>query len=135
MYLYAYLDKNHFFVQLTTPCEDLVKKCRWQGHAVNCSKMFYLRLTFEGYCCVFNYVKNTSEWWMRRASNEILGELINPHVYNFHHSFIRARIWPSRQIYWPVSPTQHRSRRLLLHHFILHRSQRRSCHFNFTLHP
>ncbi|XP_015837285.1 sodium channel protein Nach [Tribolium castaneum] len=57
---------------LTTPCDDLLQMCRWKGHKINCSNIFRLRLTFEGYCCVFNYVKNTSEWWMRRARDETL---------------------------------------------------------------
>jgi hypothetical protein len=58
----------YFFLslQLITPCEDLLKVCHWKGVRVNCSDIFYMRLTFEGYCCAFNYVKNTSEWRMRR---------------------------------------------------------------------
>ncbi|RZB39682.1 ASC domain containing protein [Asbolus verrucosus] len=51
---------------LTTPCEDFLKICHWKGVAVNCSKIFQLRRTFEGDCCTFNYFKITQDWWMRR---------------------------------------------------------------------
>ncbi|CAH1374704.1 unnamed protein product, partial [Tenebrio molitor] len=44
---------------LTLQCEDLLLKCRWKGVDVNCSNIFKLRLTYDGYCCTFNYAKKT----------------------------------------------------------------------------
>ncbi|KAJ3643910.1 hypothetical protein Zmor_015337 [Zophobas morio] len=46
---------------LSPTCEDFLLRCSWKNQEVNCSEIFQLRLTFEGYCCVFNYVKETNE--------------------------------------------------------------------------
>ncbi|RZC33567.1 pickpocket protein 19-like, partial [Asbolus verrucosus] len=47
--------------QVATPCEELLKNCYWKNVRVNCSSIFTMRQTHDGYCCVFNYVKLTSE--------------------------------------------------------------------------
>nr|XP_015836317.1 PREDICTED: pickpocket protein 19-like isoform X2 [Tribolium castaneum] len=47
--------------EMVTPCEDLLSSCLWRNMEVNCSTIFYQRLTYDGFCCVFNYVKFTQE--------------------------------------------------------------------------
>ncbi|RZC33568.1 glutamate receptor 2, partial [Asbolus verrucosus] len=42
---------------LTIPCNELLNSCTWQRVRINCSEIFLMRLTYEGYCCVFNYIK------------------------------------------------------------------------------
>ncbi|RZB39681.1 sodium channel protein Nach-like, partial [Asbolus verrucosus] len=59
---------------LTTPCEELLEMCYWKGTKVNCSKIFFLRLTYEGYCCTFNYFKNISDWSMSQDADLTYGE-------------------------------------------------------------
>jgi acid-sensing ion channel, other len=44
---------------LAPTCTDLLLKCKWAGKSVDCSKIFEERLTNEGFCCTFNYVKLT----------------------------------------------------------------------------
>ncbi|XP_068903807.1 sodium channel protein Nach-like isoform X2 [Tenebrio molitor] len=46
---------------LTPSCDDFLVNCHWQSQEVNCSDMFQMRLTYEGYCCIFNYIKKTNE--------------------------------------------------------------------------
>ncbi|KAJ3648155.1 hypothetical protein Zmor_019977 [Zophobas morio] len=48
---------------LMTPCEEFLQICLWGGVEVNCSTIVHMRLTFEGYCCTFNYIKNASDLW------------------------------------------------------------------------
>ncbi|CAH1385089.1 unnamed protein product, partial [Tenebrio molitor] len=47
--------------KIATPCEELLRSCFWRNVEVNCSTIFSMRLTHGGYCCVFNYVKITSD--------------------------------------------------------------------------
>ncbi|KAJ8958910.1 hypothetical protein NQ318_019678 [Aromia moschata] len=43
--------------QLTTPCSEMLRKCYWSGGERNCNELFFTRTTYEGPCCVFNYMK------------------------------------------------------------------------------
>lgn len=36
-------------------CSDMLKTCKWQGHYVQCSKIFSTRKSYMGPCCTFNY--------------------------------------------------------------------------------
>ncbi|KAJ0179102.1 hypothetical protein K1T71_004814 [Dendrolimus kikuchii] len=40
--------------QLYTSCRDTLIRCRWSGKVANCSELFHMELTGDGYCCVFN---------------------------------------------------------------------------------
>ena len=42
---------------LAPKCEDFMIKCKWGGKFLNCSQLFDYRLTSEGFCCTFNYVR------------------------------------------------------------------------------
>ncbi|KYB27522.1 Pickpocket protein 28-like Protein [Tribolium castaneum] len=46
---------------LAPSCDDLIINCSWKNEQRNCSELFQQRLSFEGSCCMFNYVKNTVE--------------------------------------------------------------------------
>lgn len=40
---------------LMQPCDRLIRQCYWLNQEVNCSKLFYLSKSTEGFCCSFNY--------------------------------------------------------------------------------
>ncbi|KAG5865679.1 hypothetical protein JTB14_020630 [Gonioctena quinquepunctata] len=44
--------------QLAPKCQDILLKCSWADEEVTCSDYFEFTLTFEGYCCLFNYQKH-----------------------------------------------------------------------------
>ena len=45
---------NFFMKDLTPSCENLLKRCTFQGHEVNCTDIFIPIITDEGQCCSFN---------------------------------------------------------------------------------
>ncbi|XP_074029887.1 pickpocket protein 28 [Leptinotarsa decemlineata] len=47
--------------ELTAPCEEMLSDCKWAGEKYNCSDLFASRMTYDGICCVFNYVKPLKE--------------------------------------------------------------------------
>ncbi|KAG5897137.1 hypothetical protein JTB14_025090 [Gonioctena quinquepunctata] len=47
--------------ELTTPCEEMIKDCMWSGKKYNCDDLFKTRMTYEGICCVFNYIRPLSK--------------------------------------------------------------------------
>ncbi|XP_022829249.1 sodium channel protein Nach-like [Spodoptera litura] len=53
------LDYNSITVEtagrlLTATCEETLIKCRWNRRLVNCSDLFEMEFTGDGFCCVFN---------------------------------------------------------------------------------
>jgi amiloride-sensitive sodium channel len=42
---------------LAPKCSDIVKKCKWGGAEVDCAKIIKTKLTYEGFCCTFNYMR------------------------------------------------------------------------------
>lgn len=44
-----------FFFQLMQPCDLLLVRCGWLGQLYNCSKIFKIVKSKEGFCCGFNY--------------------------------------------------------------------------------
>lgn len=46
---------------LITPCKDLLLNCSWNSESRNCMDLFQTRLTDSGFCCVFNYIRSSSE--------------------------------------------------------------------------
>ncbi|CAK1551056.1 unnamed protein product [Leptosia nina] len=52
-------DVNDLMRNLTPKCEDLLLRCSWNEEAKNCSELFDFRLTMNGYCCTFNYLRSS----------------------------------------------------------------------------
>lgn len=50
-----------YSLQLTPTCEKMLLHCMWAGQVVPCMKLFQLRRTNQGYCCVFNYVMDWND--------------------------------------------------------------------------
>lgn len=53
------LDYNGYTVEtaarlLTATCEETLIKCRWNRRLVDCTKLFEMEFTGDGFCCVFN---------------------------------------------------------------------------------
>nr|CAI5868401.1 unnamed protein product [Callosobruchus analis] len=42
---------------LSPSCEDMLQSCRWAGKSGDCTKLFTRRITYDGFCCTFNYVR------------------------------------------------------------------------------
>uniref|UniRef100_A0A2A4JYE8 Uncharacterized protein n=1 Tax=Heliothis virescens TaxID=7102 RepID=A0A2A4JYE8_HELVI len=40
--------------RLTATCEETLIKCRWENALLNCSDIFQMELTGDGFCCIFN---------------------------------------------------------------------------------
>lgn len=43
--------------RLSPQCEELILSCVWDKVTRNCSELFQLRATQEGFCCIFNYLR------------------------------------------------------------------------------
>lgn len=61
-YLQQLLEGNRFDVSTTMkklmyPCHELLFRCRWEGKISNCSELFSVSETYQGYCCSFNILK------------------------------------------------------------------------------
>ncbi|XP_050351289.1 sodium channel protein Nach-like [Nymphalis io] len=52
-------DVNELMRNLTPRCEDLLLRCAWNEIPMNCSDLFDFRLTMNGYCCTFNYLRQS----------------------------------------------------------------------------
>ncbi|KAJ8731421.1 hypothetical protein PYW07_004585 [Mythimna separata] len=50
-------DVHELMRNLTPRCEDLLVRCIWNTEARNCLDLFDFRLTMNGYCCTFNYLR------------------------------------------------------------------------------
>ncbi|XP_013164553.1 PREDICTED: sodium channel protein Nach-like [Papilio xuthus] len=55
----GFYDVNELMRNLTPRCEDLLLRCAWNDEPKNCSKLFDFRLTMNGYCCTFNYLRRS----------------------------------------------------------------------------
>lgn len=61
-YCLYYLSTVYLFGQLTPQCEQLLVRCRWMGTVKDCSDIFQMRKSMEGYCCSFNYIRPTDNF-------------------------------------------------------------------------
>ncbi|XP_013186815.1 sodium channel protein Nach-like [Amyelois transitella] len=52
-------DVNELMKSLTPRCEELLLTCAWNDTPKNCSELFDFRLTMDGYCCTFNYLRQS----------------------------------------------------------------------------
>ncbi|KYN16497.1 Sodium channel protein Nach [Trachymyrmex cornetzi] len=48
-------------VSLTPQCSMILLKCKLHGKFTNCSTLFKFRKTPDGYCCTFNYVRESDD--------------------------------------------------------------------------
>ncbi|EFA05375.2 Sodium channel protein Nach-like Protein [Tribolium castaneum] len=53
------LDIATLMKQFTTRCPDLLLNCRWKGVEKKCNELFTMKLTYDGFCCTFNYFKES----------------------------------------------------------------------------
>ncbi|XP_053609511.1 sodium channel protein Nach-like isoform X1 [Plodia interpunctella] len=52
-------DVNVLMKSLTPRCDELLLACAWNEQAKNCSQLFDFRLSQDGYCCTFNYLRHS----------------------------------------------------------------------------
>ena len=43
--------------QVMPTCDDFLLRCWWQGKLQDCSALFEVRKSNEGFCCTFNAIK------------------------------------------------------------------------------
>ncbi|XP_041979423.1 uncharacterized protein LOC121733272 [Aricia agestis] len=60
---------NELLRDLTPRCEDLLVRCAWNEVPMNCSKLFDFRLTMNGYCCTFNYLRKSDVMFEDKQDN------------------------------------------------------------------
>ena len=46
-------------LQVMPNCTDFIKECHWQGSKEDCSSIFELRKTDDGFCCSFNALRQS----------------------------------------------------------------------------
>ncbi|KAM3965321.1 sodium channel protein Nach [Aphomia sociella] len=56
-------DVHELMRKLTPSCEDLLLRCAWNEVPRNCSDLFDFRLTMNGYCCTFNYLRQSDTYF------------------------------------------------------------------------
>ncbi|KAL0838871.1 hypothetical protein ABMA28_016896 [Loxostege sticticalis] len=55
----GHYDVNALLRNLTPRCEDLLVACAWNEVPMKCMELFDFRLTMNGYCCTFNYLRHS----------------------------------------------------------------------------
>lgn len=53
--------------QLSPHCKDLLLHCMWEGVERDCGELFQWRVTQEGFCCTFNYIRSDIAFPNQRA--------------------------------------------------------------------
>ncbi|XP_039302378.1 sodium channel protein Nach-like isoform X2 [Solenopsis invicta] len=54
-------DVTNLMKDLTPKCSVMLLKCKLHGFDKNCSDIFEFRKTQDGYCCTFNYVRESDD--------------------------------------------------------------------------
>eukprot|EP00093_Oithona_nana_P003672 03672.XXX_135984_139452_1 [CDS] Oithona nana genome sequencing. len=49
-------------LQVMPNCTDFIKECHWQGSKEDCSSIFELRKTDDGFCCSFNALRQSFQF-------------------------------------------------------------------------
>ena len=55
-------------------CEDMFLMCIWKGKKINCSEIFSIRKTDNGFCCSFNTLKVSEMFTTANEINESLNK-------------------------------------------------------------
>ena len=55
-------------------CEDMFLMCIWKGKKINCSEIFNIRKTDNGFCCSFNTLKVSEMFITANEINETLSK-------------------------------------------------------------
>ena len=71
-------------------CSEFLRKCWWRGEERNCSDLFDVRKTDDGFCCSFNTLDQVSCDWSAAAAT-------------LTSDWSRPRTWTSR--WWWRTPT------------------------------
>ncbi|XP_022838067.1 sodium channel protein Nach-like [Spodoptera litura] len=77
-------DVHTLMRSLTPKCEHLLVSCVWDTSPVHCLKLFDFRLTMNGYCCTFNYLRLYDSIFQDKTSNT---RTINMYRYGNKSSF------------------------------------------------
>ncbi|GAB0092864.1 uncharacterized protein DMENIID0001_079120 [Sergentomyia squamirostris] len=58
----GWMDTRELMKRLMPNCDHLLLKCVYEEKEVPCSSIFVRRRTIEGYCCTFNYLRETDDY-------------------------------------------------------------------------
>ncbi|CAH0398374.1 unnamed protein product [Chilo suppressalis] len=61
---------NDLLRSLTPRCQDLLVRCAWNDNPVDCDRLFDFRLTMNGYCCTFNYLRHSDELFTEKENSQ-----------------------------------------------------------------
>ncbi|XP_059621783.1 sodium channel protein Nach-like [Phlebotomus argentipes] len=57
-----WIDTRDVMKRLMPDCENILLQCIYEEEIVNCKKIFTRRRLIEGYCCSFNYLRETDDF-------------------------------------------------------------------------
>lgn len=57
----GFYDVRERMRQISPRCEDMLVKCSWLGTPTNCSSIFVRKRSKDGFCCLFNYVRENDK--------------------------------------------------------------------------
>ncbi|XP_050514335.1 sodium channel protein Nach-like isoform X2 [Diabrotica virgifera virgifera] len=63
-------DLTYRITELAPTCDEMLAKCVWQGTETNCAEYMRVRMTFDGPCCVFNYIRIAKRMKLFRKLNK-----------------------------------------------------------------
>ncbi|XP_067004275.2 sodium channel protein Nach [Anabrus simplex] len=55
-------DVNQLMKDLSPQCSELLVRCMWLGRVYDCEELFDFRKTMDGYCCTFNYIRQSDSF-------------------------------------------------------------------------
>ncbi|XP_047994404.1 sodium channel protein Nach-like [Leguminivora glycinivorella] len=58
--------------RLAPSCDEMLRRCSWNGQLVNCMDIFQTRRTVFGHCCAFNYALDYNQLGRPKSTNMII---------------------------------------------------------------
>ena len=84
-------------------CEDMFLLCLWKGKKVNCSEIFHIRKTDNGFCCSFNSLETSELYRNATILNQTLTKNDMENFYDDYYSNDEDRMdyfWSSSESFY-----------------------------------
>lgn len=82
--------------RLSPQCEDLLLHCMWEGVERSCQELFQFRVTQEGFCCTFNYIRSDTVYHNENA------EPLRNHLHGAEHGLQLILNASDEDYYYPM---------------------------------
>ncbi|XP_018317042.1 sodium channel protein Nach, partial [Mycetomoellerius zeteki] len=100
-------DVTEIMKALTPQCSMMLSKCKLHGNYSDCSTLFKFRKTQDGYCCTFNYVRESDDIFEQNNVTEMseplkvfdlgiergLTVVMNPLLDDYFYSILPIKGW------------------------------------------